>query len=95
MKATPVQEVAGPYLFEPSPHVDERAFPCRTFDGDMVRLGWHRPCRVRPGQHVAVRQSVLRGMHLRSGAGEAKLVSCSFSEVFDVIVERRLPCRSP
>ena len=38
MKATPVQEVAGAYLFEPSPHVDERAFFfCRTFDGDVVR----------------------------------------------------------
>ena len=26
-------------------------------------------------------------MHLRSGAGEAKRVSCSFGEVFDVIVD--------
>jgi len=28
-------------------------------------------------------------MHLRSGDGEAKLVRCSFGEVFDVVVDLR------
>ena len=32
---------------------------------------------------------MLRGLHLRSGPGEAKLVRCSFGAVFDVIVDLR------
>jgi dTDP-4-dehydrorhamnose 3,5-epimerase len=35
------------------------------------------------------RKGVLRGMHLRSGAGEAKLVRCSHGIVFDAIVDLR------
>ncbi len=31
----------------------------------------------------------MRGMHLRAGAGEAKLVRCSYGEVFDVVVDLR------
>ncbi|CAM5720680.1 dTDP-4-keto-6-deoxy-D-glucose epimerase OS=Streptomyces tendae OX=1932 GN=GUR47_06470 PE=3 SV=1 [Streptomyces tendae] len=34
-------------------------------------------------------RGVLRGMHLRSGAGEAKLVRCSHGAVFDVVVDLR------
>jgi dTDP-4-dehydrorhamnose 3,5-epimerase len=34
-------------------------------------------------------KGVLRGMHLRSGRGEAKLVRCSFGRVFDAIVDLR------
>jgi dTDP-4-dehydrorhamnose 3,5-epimerase len=32
---------------------------------------------------------VVRGLHLRSGLGEAKLVRCSYGAVFDVIVDLR------
>ena len=35
------------------------------------------------------RRGVIRGMHTRRGAGEAKLVRCSFGAVFDVIVDLR------
>src|SRR5215469_6735992 len=34
-------------------------------------------------------RGVLRGLHLRSGRGEAKLVRCSYGAVFDVIVDLR------
>ncbi|NUP40351.1 MAG: dTDP-4-dehydrorhamnose 3,5-epimerase, partial [Streptomyces sp.] len=37
MKATEVPEIAGAYLFEPTPYADERGFFCRTFDADVVR----------------------------------------------------------
>ncbi len=37
MKATEVPEIAGAFLFEPTPYVDERGFFCRTFDADVVR----------------------------------------------------------
>jgi dTDP-4-dehydrorhamnose 3,5-epimerase len=35
------------------------------------------------------RKGVVRGMHLRSGRGEAKLVRCSYGRVFDVVVDLR------
>jgi dTDP-4-dehydrorhamnose 3,5-epimerase len=34
-------------------------------------------------------KGVVRGMHVRSGAGEAKLVRCSYGAVFDVVVDLR------
>jgi dTDP-4-dehydrorhamnose 3,5-epimerase len=34
-------------------------------------------------------RGVLRGLHLRSGDGEAKLVRCSAGAIFDVIVDLR------
>ena len=35
------------------------------------------------------RRGVVRGMHIRSGAGEAKLVRCSYGAVFDVVIDLR------
>ena len=35
------------------------------------------------------RRGVVRGMHVRSGDGEAKLVRCSYGAIFDVIVDLR------
>jgi len=34
-------------------------------------------------------RGVVRGLHVRSGKGEAKLVRCSYGAVFDVIVDLR------
>lgn len=52
-------------------------------------LGGPRPGRLRPGQRVPLGPGVLRGLHLRSGAGEAKLVRCSYGRIFDVVVDLR------
>jgi len=35
------------------------------------------------------RKGVVRGMHLRGGAGESKLVRCSHGAIFDVVVDLR------
>ena len=35
------------------------------------------------------RRGVVRGMHVRRGAGEAKLVRCSYGAIFDVVVDLR------
>jgi dTDP-4-dehydrorhamnose 3,5-epimerase len=34
-------------------------------------------------------QGVIRGLHLRPGSGEAKIVRCSYGEIFDVVVDLR------
>ncbi|MFR9795140.1 dTDP-4-dehydrorhamnose 3,5-epimerase family protein [Streptomyces sp. MS06] len=89
MKAIDVPEVAGAYLFEPTPHADERGFFCRTFDAEAVRsVGLDPDAFVQDSVSRSVR-GVLRGLHLRSGAGEAKLVRCSYGRVFDAVVDLR------
>lgn len=89
MKAIPVPEIAGAYLFEPTPHVDQRGFFSRTFDAEVVRsVGIDPDGFVQDSQSRSAR-GVVRGMHLRSGRGEAKLVRCSYGRVFDVIVDLR------
>jgi dTDP-4-dehydrorhamnose 3,5-epimerase len=89
VKVTPVARIAGALVFEPTPHTDERGFFSRTFDAEVVK-----EAGIDPGDFVQDSQSrsvrgVVRGMHLRSGAGEAKLVRCSYGAVFDVIVDLR------
>ncbi|WP_427765578.1 dTDP-4-dehydrorhamnose 3,5-epimerase family protein [Streptomyces sp. DSM 41931] len=89
MKVTEVPAIAGAFLFEPTPFTDERGFFCRTFDADAVRS-----VSLDPGAFVQDSLSrsvrgVVRGMHLRSGEGEAKLVRCSYGRIFDVVVDLR------
>ncbi|MFI5605910.1 dTDP-4-dehydrorhamnose 3,5-epimerase [Amycolatopsis sp. NPDC051903] len=89
MKAIPVPAISGLYLFQPTPHRDERGFFSRTFDAEVARsVGIDPDAFVQDSVSRSVR-GVLRGLHLRSGAGEAKLVRCSFGEVFDVVVDLR------
>ncbi|MER5888823.1 dTDP-4-dehydrorhamnose 3,5-epimerase [Streptomyces sp. NPDC001941] len=89
MKAIEVPEIDGAFLFEPTPYADERGFFCRTFDADVLRsVGLAPESFVQDSVSRSVR-GVVRGLHLRSGAGEAKLVRCSYGKVFDVVVDLR------
>ena len=89
MKAVPVPAIDGAYLFEPTPHADDRGFFCRTFDKEVVRsVGIDPDAFVQDSISRSVR-GVIRGMHVRSGAGEAKLVRCSYGGIFDVVVDLR------
>ncbi|MFJ6569761.1 dTDP-4-dehydrorhamnose 3,5-epimerase family protein [Streptomyces sp. NPDC091292] len=89
MKATGIPAIAGAYLFEPTPFADERGFFSRTFDADVVRsVGLDPDAFVQDSVSRSV-LGVLRGLHLRSGAGEAKLVRCSYGRIFDVVVDLR------
>jgi dTDP-4-dehydrorhamnose 3,5-epimerase len=89
VKATEVPAIAGAYLFEPTPYADERGFFCRTFDADVVRSVGLDPYAFVQDSLSRSARGVLRGLHLRSGAGEAKLVRCSYGKVFDVVVDLR------
>jgi dTDP-4-dehydrorhamnose 3,5-epimerase len=89
MKARPVPGIHGAFLFEPTPHVDERGFFSRTFDRDVVRSVGIDPDAFVQDSLSRSRKGVVRGMHVRSGAGEAKLVRCSYGAVLDVVVDLR------
>lgn len=89
MKATEVQEITGAYLFEPTPYADERGFFCRTFDTEVFRAAGLDPHAFAQDSISRSAKGVLRGLHLRSGAGEAKLVRCSYGRIFDAVVDLR------
>lgn len=89
MKAIPVPEIDGVYLFEPTPHADERGFFSRTFDREVVASVGIDPDGFAQDSLSRSRKGVVRGMHLRGGAGEAKLVRCSHGAIFDVVVDLR------
>ncbi|WIY03860.1 dTDP-4-dehydrorhamnose 3,5-epimerase family protein [Amycolatopsis mongoliensis] len=89
MKAIPVPEIHGAYLFEPTPHSDERGFFSRTFDREVVASVGIDPDGFAQDSLSRSRKGVVRGMHLRGGAGEAKLVRCSHGAIFDVVVDLR------
>jgi dTDP-4-dehydrorhamnose 3,5-epimerase len=89
VEVNPVPRITGALLFRPTPHVDERGFFCRTFDADVLRNAGIDPAAF--VQHSLSRsvRGVARGLHVRRGDGEAKLVRCSYGAIFDVIVDLR------
>ena len=89
MKVDEVPRIAGALLFRPVPHVDERGFFSRTFDREVVRAAGIDPDGFAQDSLSRSRRGVVRGMHVRRGAGEAKLVRCSFGAIFDVVVDLR------
>jgi dTDP-4-dehydrorhamnose 3,5-epimerase len=88
-----VPDVEGALLFQPRPHVDERGFFSRTFDAAIVGEAGLDPAGFVQDSLSRSARGVVRGLHLRSGDGESKLVRCSYGAVFDVIVDLRR--RSP
>jgi dTDP-4-dehydrorhamnose 3,5-epimerase len=89
VKAVPVPEIVGAFRFEPTPYVDERGFFSRTFDAEVARSVCIDPDAFVQDSISRSRKGVVRGMHLRSGRGEAKLVRCSYGRIFDVVVDLR------
>jgi dTDP-4-dehydrorhamnose 3,5-epimerase len=80
-------------VFTPTPHRDERGFFTRTFDADVaehhgVPGRYAQESQSRSGRHV------LRGLHGRSGDGEAKLIRCARGAVHLVVVDARSGSRT-
>ena len=81
--------IPGLVTFTPTPIRDERGFFCRTFDVDVARTAGLDPEAFVQDSLSRSSYGVLRGLHLRVGAGEGKLVRCSSGRVFDVVVDLR------
>jgi dTDP-4-dehydrorhamnose 3,5-epimerase len=81
--------IPGLLEFTPTPHRDQRGFFSRTFDSETARRAGLDPHTfVQDSQSRSV-QGVVRGLHLRVGLGEGKLVRCAHGRVFDVVVDLR------
>lgn len=76
-------------LFEFPSLVDERGFFCRTFDAEVVRAVGIDPAGFSQDSVSRSSRGVVRGLHIRRGDGESKLVRCSYGAIFDVIVDLR------
>lgn len=89
MDVCPVPRIVGALLFRPTPHADERGFFSRTFDAEVTRGAGIDPAGFAQDSLSRSARGVIRGMHLRRGHGEAKLVRCSYGAIFDVVVDLR------
>ena len=88
MKVTTVA-IPGLLVFTPQPHRDGRGFFSRTFDAEIVRTAGIDPCAFVQDSISRSAKGVIRGLHLRIGDGESKLVRCSAGAIFDVVVDLR------
>jgi dTDP-4-dehydrorhamnose 3,5-epimerase len=82
-------DLPGMLVFTPSPVADERGSFSRTFDAEVARGAGLRPEAFVQDSQSRSRRGVIRGLHVRTGPGEAKLVRCSYGAVFDVVVDVR------
>lgn len=89
MIVSPVARIAGALLFKPAPRVDDRGFFSRTFDADVARAAGIEPDSFVQDSISRSARGVVRGLHIRRGQGEAKLVRCSYGAIFDVVVDLR------
>ncbi|AZG48137.1 dTDP-4-dehydrorhamnose 3,5-epimerase [Gordonia insulae] len=85
-------DLADVVLLVPQPFRDDRGLFTRTFDAEIFDAHLGRPGAsagfVQDSQSRSA-QGVVRGMHGRSGRGEAKLVRCARGAVYDVLVDIR------
>jgi dTDP-4-dehydrorhamnose 3,5-epimerase len=79
-------------VLTPKPFHDDRGLFTRTFDAEIFDDHLGRPGTaasfVQDSQSRSLK-GVIRGMHGRSGRGEAKLVRCAHGAVHDVLVDIR------
>lgn len=76
-------------LFTPTPFHDERGFFSRTYERQVIADAGIDPDGFLQDSISRSFLGVLRGLHLRTGSGESKLVRCSAGSVFDVVVDLR------
>ena len=74
MIVRPVPRINGAFLFEPTPHIDEPGFFCRTFDAEVMRTVGIDPAAFAQDSLSRSARGVVRGLHVRREDGEAKLV---------------------
>lgn len=79
-------------VLTPSPFRDDRGLFTRTFDAELFDAHLGSPglsaTFIQDSQSRSVK-GVVRGMHGRSGRGEAKLVRCANGAILDVLVDIR------
>jgi dTDP-4-dehydrorhamnose 3,5-epimerase len=88
MDATTVA-IPGLIVLTPQPYRDQRGFFSRTFDSQVARQAGIDPAAFVQDSISRSAKGVIRGLHVRVGAGENKLVRCSAGAIFDVVIDLR------
>jgi len=81
--------ISGLIRFTAPMHRDERGFFSRTFDAAVAREAGLEPDEFVQDSLSRSRRGVVRGLHIRLGHGEGKLVRCSHGAIYDVVVALR------
>ena len=81
--------IPGLVVFTPEPHFDNRGSFSRTFDAVASQRAGIDPSAFVQDSMSRSTRGVARGLHVRLGAGEGKLVRCSAGQIFDVVVDLR------
>jgi dTDP-4-dehydrorhamnose 3,5-epimerase len=81
--------IPGLIVLTPQPYRDRRGFFSRTFDSEVARQAGIDPAAFVQDSISRSAKGVVRGLHVRVGAGENKLVRCSAGAIFDVVVDLR------
>ncbi len=80
--------IIGTFILVPAVHADHRGFFSRTFDrAILAQVGIHDEW-VQHNQSRSV-FGTARGLHVRGGTGEAKIVRCSSGTILEHIVDLR------
>lgn len=85
-------DLADVLVLVPEPHRDDRGLFTRTFDTEIFDAAVGVPGASATFTQDSQSRSyggVIRGMHGRSGRGEAKLVRCAHGAIHDVLVDIR------
>ncbi len=81
--------IVGVVVFTPTPFRDDRGFFSRTFDVEVARAAGVDPASFLQDSQSRSHAGVVRGLHVRLGTGESKLVRCSYGAILDVVVDLR------
>jgi dTDP-4-dehydrorhamnose 3,5-epimerase len=81
--------LADVLVFVPAPHRDHRGFFTRTFDAAVASDNGVDPASFVQDSQSRSNLGALRGLHMRAGQGEAKLVRCARGAIHDVVVDAR------
>lgn len=79
----------GVLMLTPTPHADERGWFSRTSDAASLRAAGVSSRDFVQDSQSRSWKGVVRGLHGRSGHGEAKLVRCASGAIYDVVVDAR------
>lgn len=88
MRVEPLR-IAGVMRFIPTIHRDERGYFTRTFDAASASAVGIDPTAFVQDSQSRSRRGAVRGLHVRAGGGESKLVRCSHGSILDVLVDLR------
>jgi len=82
-------DIEGLIVLEPTPHRDERGYFTRTMDVSILSGAGIDPAGFKQENQSRSYQGVVRGLHGRTGNGEAKLVRCAHGAVLDIAIDAR------